>query len=348
MDDEPLVIDGLRFMVDWSRYGFQVCGEASDGEDALERIRELDPDLVVTDIRLPIVDGLQLIEQSMNQMHARCDFIILSGHEDFSIAHRALQLGVLDYWLKPINTEEIYVSLEKLKAEWAEKHQDHSHVGLLEYPISSISEHLHAAEDQLLLAIESSDAEQIDLSVHQIVRQMELTFDDVNLRRSFLASLLLEFRWQIAERDTSGDVLSDMTASTAFLQLESDQWLSPLLSLCQDNALILTRQRAKEGPVGDVVRFIRKEYRGSIQLQEVARTLHFQPAYLGQLFRKKVGMSFNEYLHRTRIKEASKLLRRTSLAISDVARSVGYADAELFTAKFKQYMGTSPSQYKKS
>ena len=71
MDDEPLVIDGLKFMVDWQSYGFQVCGEACDGEDALDRIRELDPDLVVTDIRMPIVDGLQLIEQSTNRMQAR-------------------------------------------------------------------------------------------------------------------------------------------------------------------------------------------------------------------------------------------------------------------------------------
>ena len=78
--------------------------------------------------------------------------------------------------------------------------------------------------------------------------------------------------------------------------------------------------------MGDVVRYIRKEYKKPLRLQEVAKALHFQPAYLGQLFKKKVGMSFIDYLHRTRIEEASKLLRRTNLIISDVARTVGYTD----------------------
>jgi two-component system response regulator YesN len=348
VDDEPLVIDGLKFMVDWQRYGFQVCGEACDGEDALDRIRELDPDLVVTDFRMPIVDGLQLIEQSTNRIRARCRFVILSGHEDFTIAHQACQYGVLDYWLKPINTDEIHLTLEKLQAQWTEKHQDKTHMDLLEFPISSISEHLHSAEDRLLLAIEAHDIEQIDMAVHELYRHLELVFEDLDLRKSYLASLLLELRWQTTEWDLRGDVRPDTPAWTTFLQLEDEQWLSSLTSLCQENAAILTEQRAREGPVGDVVRYIRKEYKKPLRLQEVAKTLHFQPAYLGQLFKKKVGMSFIDYLHQTRIEEASKLLRRTNLTISDVARIVGYTDPELFSYKFKKYLSIPPSQYKKS
>jgi two-component system response regulator YesN len=348
VDDEPLVIDGLKFMVDWESYGFHVCGEACDGEDALDRIRELDPDMVVTDIRMPIVNGLQLIERSRNSMQARCGFVILSGHEDFSIAHKALQFGVLDYWLKPINTDEIHLTLEKLQAQLTAKNQDRTQVGLLEFSTASIGGQLHSAEDRLLLAIEAHATEQIDMAVHYLYRQMEQAFEDPDLQRSYLASFLLELRWQTTEWDVRGNALSDIPASTTFLQLEREQWLPSLTSLCQDNALILSEQRAREGPVGEVVRYIRKEYRKPLRLQEVAKTLHFQPAYLGQLFKKKVGMSFIDYLHRTRIEEASKLLRRTSLIISDISRTVGYTDPELFTSKFKKYMGIPPSQYKKS
>ncbi|WEK54590.1 MAG: response regulator [Candidatus Cohnella colombiensis] len=348
VDDEPLVIDGLKFMVDWQRYGFQICGEACDGEDALDRIRELDPDLVVTDIRMPIVDGLQLIEQSTNRMQARCGFVILSGHEDFIIAHQALQFGVLDYWLKPINTEEIHLALEKLQAQLTLKHQDRSHVGLLEFPISSISEQLQSAENRLLLAIEAHDAEQIDMAVHHLFRQIDQDFEDSDMRRSYLESLLLELRWQTSEWDERGNVRSEIPVSNPFIQLECEQWLPSLTSLCQENASILKQQRAREGPVGDVVRYIRKEYTKPLRLQEVAKALHFQPAYLGQLFKKKVGLSFIDYLHRTRIEEASKLLRRTNLIISDVARTVGYTDTELFSYKFKKYMNIPPSHYKKS
>lgn len=335
-------------MVDWQSYGFRVCGEACDGEDAIDRIRELDPDMVVTDIDMPIVDGLQLIEHSMNRMQARCRFVILSGLQDFSIAHQALQFGVLDYWLKPINTDEIHHTLEKLQAEWTRKHQDSTHVGLLEFPISSISEQLHCAEDRLLRAIEAHDTEQINTAVHDLYRHLQQAFEDSDLRRSYLASLLLELRWQTTEWDVRGKALSDIQASTTFLQLDCEKWLPFLISVCQENAAILTEQRAREGPVGDVVRYIRKEYKKPLMLQEVARTLHFQPAYLGQIFKKKVGMSFIEYLHRTRIEEASKLLRRTNLIISDVARTVGYTDPELFSCKFKKYMSIPPSQYKKS
>jgi len=96
------------------------------------------------------------------------------------------------------------------------------------------------------------------------------------------------------------------------------------------------------------VRYIRREYKKPLKLQDVAKALHFQPAYLGQLFKKRTGMSFNEYLHRTRIEEAGKLLRRSNLTVSEVAHMVGYADPELFSYKFKQYMSIPPTQFKKS
>ncbi len=336
-------------MVDWQSYGFHICGEACDGEDALNRIRELDPDLVVTDIRMPIVDGLQLIEQSKNTLRARCGFVILSGHEEFSFAHQAMQFGVLDYWLKPINTDEIHLSLGKLQAQWTQKLQaDRPDVSLLELPDSAKTEQLHAAEDRLLRAIEAHDTEQIDSAVLALYQQMEQAFEPIELRRKYLESLLLELRWQLFGSDMRGDVQSDLPASYQFLHLDYEQWLFALTSLCQENASILEDQRVSEGPVGDVVRYIRKEYNQPLMLQEVSKLLHFQPAYLGQLFKKKVGMSFIEYLHRIRIEEASKLLRRTNLTISEVARKVGYTDPEQFTYKFKIYMGITPSQYRKS
>ena len=72
---------------------------------------------------------------------------------------------------------------------------------------SSISEQLHSAEDRLLLAIEAHDTEQIDKAVHYLYRQMEQAFEDSDLRRSYLASLLLELRWQTTEWDVRGNAL---------------------------------------------------------------------------------------------------------------------------------------------
>jgi two-component system response regulator YesN len=355
VDDEPLVLEGLKLLVDWESCGFRVCDEASDGEEAIMKIAEQHPDLVVTDLRMPVIDGIQLIRHCVQQLRLRSRFVILSGHEDFSAAQQAVSLGVIDYWLKPIDAEEIHRSLAALHKSWTQRGPVYrapagdARASGDAWPTAAESvpavpdEALCAAEDELLQAIEDNDGQRIAAIIRRMLDLAASAIPSVIARQSYFSSLLLEL---ILKTD-DGVATDAMPISMAFLKNEPDTWEEPLTAFCQTVAARLARQRESAGPVGEALRFIRKNYNKPLKLQEVAKALHFQPAYMGQLFRKVTGMSFLDCLHRTRIEEACKLLRRTDRKISDIARAVGYADAELFTEKFKKYMSVPPSQYKK-
>ncbi|QYR19382.1 response regulator [Paenibacillus sp. sptzw28] len=112
VDDEKWVRQGLRSSVDWLSEGIKVLGDAEDGEQALKMIEEETPDIIITDIRMPGMDGMDLLEwiQTRN-LHTKV--IMISGYSDFSYAHKALRYGACDYVLKPIEETLLLASVRK-------------------------------------------------------------------------------------------------------------------------------------------------------------------------------------------------------------------------------------------
>ena len=121
VDDEKQIIDGLRRMIKWTELGFEVVASARDGAEAISQIRTNRPDLVVTDIRMPEMDGLKLLELARGQFGSDIEFIILSGFSDFQYARMAMQHNVKSYILKPIDEAELYGALLDIKAVLDEK-----------------------------------------------------------------------------------------------------------------------------------------------------------------------------------------------------------------------------------
>jgi len=115
VDDEEEIRTGIRDLIDWETNGIQVCGEASSGMEALKCVDETEPDIMLVDIRMPIMSGLEVIESlSSGKQHIKT--IILSGFDDFLYAQKALKLGTFDYLLKPCRPEEILDTVLKAKA----------------------------------------------------------------------------------------------------------------------------------------------------------------------------------------------------------------------------------------
>ena len=105
-DDEANIREGLKCIIDWEELGFKVCGEAGNGEDALQDILRLNPSLVLIDMRMPKLYGLEVIEQAKGQGFAGA-FVILSGYSDFKYAQTAMKFGVKYYLTKPMDEEEL-------------------------------------------------------------------------------------------------------------------------------------------------------------------------------------------------------------------------------------------------
>lgn len=99
VDDEPLILAGITSMVDWEAEGFKIVGKAANGQQALAQMEELKPDIVVTDIKMPAMDGLSFMREAKNRQYG-AEFILLTNLEEFSLAREALTLGAVDYLVK--------------------------------------------------------------------------------------------------------------------------------------------------------------------------------------------------------------------------------------------------------
>ncbi|EFM08895.1 two component transcriptional regulator, AraC family [Paenibacillus curdlanolyticus YK9] len=129
VDDEIFVRKGLMELIPWEEHGYRVVAEAEDGDEAVALIKQLQPDLVLTDIRMPGMDGLTLIATVKESGGRSPEFIILSGYNEFSYAQRALRFGVQDFILKPIDEDELVGTLQRINQRWAklEKAESASH-----------------------------------------------------------------------------------------------------------------------------------------------------------------------------------------------------------------------------
>ncbi len=135
LDDEPHVSQLIVSLIDWESLSMRVCGTAQDGKTGLDMISRLKPDLVITDIRMPGYDGLELIQRA-SASRPDLDFIIISGFKHFEYARTAIKYGVEDYLLKPIKKQELTDTLLKLTHKHREHrlHTDRNH---------TLSDHLH-------------------------------------------------------------------------------------------------------------------------------------------------------------------------------------------------------------
>lgn len=137
VEDEIVMREGIKSTVQWEREGYEFIGEASDGELAYPMIQNLKPDIVITDIRMPFMDGLELSRMVKKEL-PETKIIILSGYSDFEYAKQAIGIGVTDYLLKPISSAKLLEAVnrvaEMIRRERAEKENNgHSQRVLEEY-----------------------------------------------------------------------------------------------------------------------------------------------------------------------------------------------------------------------
>lgn len=136
VDDEPIVLDGIRSKIDWEANGFTFSGEAQDGEIALSMIHEIKPDILITDIKMPFMNGLQLAEE-VKRRQPWIKIIILSGHDEFDYAKKAISIGIQDYILKPFIPEEILKSLNKAALEIDKERKQFSDISIMKENLKS-------------------------------------------------------------------------------------------------------------------------------------------------------------------------------------------------------------------
>ena len=127
VEDECVVREGLRDCIDWTRYGFEFCGDAPDGELALPQIRKMRPDILITDIKMPFMDGLALSRLVCAEL-PDTKIILISGHNDFEFAQEAIEIGVEQYLLKPVTKAALLKTLEDVSRKIGEEREQKAYL----------------------------------------------------------------------------------------------------------------------------------------------------------------------------------------------------------------------------
>lgn len=116
VDDEIQIRKGLRMKINWEEEGFMIIEEASNGKEAIEKLKQMEIEVIITDVKMPIMDGIEFVN-ICHRNYSKVKLIVLSGYSDFYYAKSALQAGVKDYLLKPVAPNELVESLRKIRIE---------------------------------------------------------------------------------------------------------------------------------------------------------------------------------------------------------------------------------------
>ena len=171
VDDEPEIREGMKEIVDWEACGFQLVAEADNGLDALQLAEQTRPDLVITDVRMHFMDGLEMVER-MRAFLPMAQFIVVSGYDEFEYTRKSIQIRIADYVLKPISAVEFKVVLERAKRALDEEHVRHNSVQVMN---RIFSDSLPVLREQLLCSLMSGGMD--EMSVRAAAARYALDID---------------------------------------------------------------------------------------------------------------------------------------------------------------------------
>ena len=344
IDDERLELDLMEHHVNWEGLGLYVAGTAKNGAEGLALYQAARPDFIVTDIKMPVMDGLSLIHRIRAQ-DAATEFVIVSGHDDFAFAKQALQLNVSDYILKPIYISEF----EALLGRMAENRLlNRNRAAKLERAlIDFIDEGLRNQMIYECLLEQDFSAFLLKFEVFAgLVSSKAITLDQCR-RVCTMQIQKIHQAIQARNRLLSGDRLAkvataiEQASQTGEIIREIERYF---LSICE---ILSIKQNSSLYQVEQVKNAVAALYAEPVSTQDIAQRVYLSEGYLRSFFKKHTGITVLDYLTQVRMEKARLLLNDPANHIYEVGKRVGLENTSYFCALFKKTYGVTPNEYRK-
>ena len=327
VEDEKFVREGIKNQIDWNAYGFNFVGEAADGELALPLIESLKPDILITDIKMPFMDGLEL-GRIVKDKFPDTVIIFLSGYDDFDYAQRAIHIGASEYILKPISKEKLLSVLKKVKSVIISKYNnaDNLKIKSVELDIKKFDTSSFD-KGKLREFIINGGISDVEDFVKSYIDNMGGQLKSLIFRQYIVMDAFIEANNFFDDKSSDKEELGNKFGMTEKKDKLTGRQYSFLLNKAKD--------------------FVAKNYMNcDISLNTVAEYIGLSPAYFSTIFKQESGVNFIDYLTKIRINEAKRLLKNSDKRISDIALEVGYRDQHYFSSLFKRYQKDTPKAYR--
>lgn len=341
IDDEYIVVEGIKAIIQREKLNCEVVGFAYDGIEALEVIRRERPDIVITDIRIPGLDGLSLIEAA-KEFLPETSFIVISGYTEFEYARRALTLGVKSYIDKPVTIEKVTEVIAMIDAENERREEKEKELDAAR----KFRADLESGIEQMICSLLDEKAEEFKQAVEEnlhIISSFARKNLDVYKKEAYrMICVAVEvFIDQKQERKIH-------VSYSEFEKCPGEQEIAEYIrGLARQMAETMEGRRSGSSHriVNRLLEYIDSHYREDFGLNELAEQVNLNPAYLSILFKSEVGMSFVKYLTGLRIQKAKEFLLE-GYKVVEVSEMVGYNNYRYFCDIFKKHEGVTPNEFK--
>lgn len=346
VDDEKVFRETLINRFNWEACNLAVSGEATNGVEALSMIKQMKPEIIICDVKMPFLNGLEVLKYLNYSENIK--FIIVSGYNDFEFTRQAIKYGAFDYILKPIDEEELIGVLlravESLNRAHARQIED------ISFKVK-INKMLEKHESLLIHYAESRNISSIEKQIDDFFMLLDNSYPLEAFQSSYCEFILLANKICDIFKLDGKNILTkfehyDFSFFTPSLKPEFIESVKEIFREVIDS-LVCSKDNEGKKIVREVLDFIEDNYAKKISLEFISRRYHINPAYFSSLFKSVTQVNFSVYLTKKRLSKAMELLADSSFKIYQVAELVGYDDEKYFSQIFKKYTGKSPSEYLK-
>ena len=346
VDDDDITLFELRKFRDWASFGFTIEDEAYDGSGALNKLSSKMFDLIITDIRMPGMDGLEFLREVKEKNLDSC-FVIMSTYNEFEYAQQGIRLGAFDYIVKPVDENVLGKTLGRIKECLDKKKQQRVKIAENNFRFC-YPQRQETRLAELLMAGNNEIKEEASLTCLEVEK---LTNQDMYKTSFLLKKMIINlcediykaFPWiNTFEEQLIFDDVFDHVTSINDLRSNFMKCINNLLEI-----IIKYELQHSDSLVKKTCIYVMNHLEEDITIDNVANEVYISKNYIGKLFKQKTGFSFTDYVTKVKMEYAKRLLVTGVYKNYEISNKLGYCSPDYFSRLFKSYTGYTPIEYKK-
>lgn len=353
VDDMEVFRRQIKRLKIWSEdKRFNLKYEAKDGKEALDILENNLVDLVIADIKMPAINGLELLKE-IKARKISVETILLSEHSDFNFARNAIQYGAFDYMLKPVKEKELGEILNQVYNHILKEREEKIRIEILEKEVLGKESHYYPNNKIINIS-------------NKIMDNNTSLSEDID---SLLNNLLNDFK---KEHLKIGRLLENIYMDIVNLILKENSWINlyldidkiQYLDLKNLNNLDLEIKIFKEGLielsellgqlyisadktlVQDIINYILRNIDSVLDISTIADKFYLSKNHISYVFKEETKMTLGNYITIIKIERAKKLIKDGNMRNYEISETLNYKNPEYFEKLFKKYTKYTPSEYK--